>query len=198
MTCARSSSSNASDAEQFRRVFHVLRRELDAGAAERLGHRSGRIGQHRHVRGHRFEQRRAEAFVLAQRDVDRRVAVVDRQVLVRHRAGEDETLVRAAGTRAISARIVGVVPRHGIVLADEDEAIVGVDVALVVLGQPDVILDLLVRRDPADEQEVHEVVVVSIFSSAGRRDGLRDARQVDGERQDAGRREPHGLELRAG
>ena len=56
-----------------------------------------------------------------------------------------------------------IVPRHHVEPADEDEAVVGVDVALVDFGQPDVILDLLVRRDPADEQEVHEAVVENLF-----------------------------------
>ena len=56
-----------------------------------------------------------------------------------------------------------IIPRHHVVPADEDEAVVGVDVALVELGQPDVVLDLLVRRDPADEQEVHEPVVEDPF-----------------------------------
>ena len=55
--------------------------------------------------------------------------------------------------------MVSVVARHGVGLADEDEAIVRVDVALVVLGQPDVVLDLLVGRDAPDEQEVYQAVV---------------------------------------
>ena len=85
-------------AEQFRRVLEILRRELHARAAERVGHGGRRVGQHRHVGGHRLDQRHAEALVLAQRDVDRGVAVVDRQLLVGHRPGEDEAVVQAAGT----------------------------------------------------------------------------------------------------
>ena len=87
-----------------------------------------------------------------------------------------------------------VVARHRVVTADEDEPVVGIDVALVVFGQPDVILDLLVRGDPADEQEVDEVVVQDLVER--RPVGwLRDARQIDRQRQHAGRREPERLEL---
>ena len=74
-------------------VLEILRRELHTGAAERLRHRGRRVGEDRHVGGHGFDQRRAEAFVLAQRDVDGRVAVVDGEILVGDRAGEDEALV---------------------------------------------------------------------------------------------------------
>ena len=62
------------------------------------------------------------------------------------------------------------------------------------LGEPDVILDLLVRRDPADEQEVHQAVVEDRLERRAP-DALRDARRVDGDREDAGRREPERLEL---
>ena len=89
-----------------------------------------------------------------------------------------------------------IIPRHHVVAADEDEAVVRVDVALVVLGQPDVILDLLVRRDPADEQEVHEPVVEHRLERRPL-DRLRDARRVDRDREDAGRSEAERLELPA-
>ena len=86
------------------------------------------------------------------------MAIVDGELLVGNRTGEDEALVEqpVLGHQRANRRIIA---RHRVVPADEDEAVVGVDVALVVLGQPDVILDLLVRRNPADEQEVHELVV---------------------------------------
>ena len=85
MTCARRSSSNASAPSSSAAYSRSFGRELDAGAAERVGHRGRRIGEHRHVGGHRLDQRHAEAFVLAQRDVDGRVAVVDRELLVGNR-----------------------------------------------------------------------------------------------------------------
>ena len=96
--------------------------------------------------------------MLAQRDVDRRVPVVDGEIVVGHRTGEDEAFVQQPilGHQRADRRVVA---RHRVVLADEDEAVVRVDVALVVFGQPDVVLDLLVGRDPSDEQEVDEVVV---------------------------------------
>ncbi len=86
------------------------------------------------------------------------MAVIDGEVLVRHRAGEDEALVEQPelGHQRANRRII---PRHRVEATDEDEAVVGVHVALVVFREADVIFDLLVGRDPADEQEVDEVVV---------------------------------------
>ena len=57
------------------------------------------------------------------------------------------------------------------------------------------ILDLLVRRDPADEQEVHEAVVQDLFERrpSGR---LRDPRGIDRNREHAGAAEAERLELR--
>src|SRR5207245_7281143 len=64
----------------------------------------------------------------------------------------------------------------------------------VVLGQLDVILDLLVRRDPPDEKKVHQLVVESAIE--GRPAGAtRHARDVDRQRQDPGRLEPNRREL---
>ena len=91
--------------------------------------------------------------MLRERDVDARRAVVGRQVFVWHRPGEDEAVRRHLVLGDQRADHV-VVARHAVGLADEDEAILGVDVALVVLGEPDVILDLLVGHDAADEQEI--------------------------------------------
>ena len=62
-----------------------------------------------------------------------------------------------------------VVARRRVGLADEHEPVLLVDVALVVLGQLDVVFDLLVRDDAADEQEVRPASSSSSFSSAGRR-----------------------------
>ena len=50
-----------------------------------------------------------------------------------------------------------------VVAADEDEAVVAVDVALVQLGEADVILDPLVGDDPADEQDVDQAVAEDPF-----------------------------------
>ena len=73
-------------AEHLGGEFEILRREQQAGAAERLRHRAGGVGEHRHVGGHRLDQRHAEPLVLAQRDVDVGPAVERGQILVRHRA----------------------------------------------------------------------------------------------------------------
>jgi hypothetical protein len=63
-----------------------------------------------------------------------------------------------------------------------------------VLREADVIFDLLVRRDPPDEQEVHEPVIENLFERRARI-RPRQARDVDRGRQDAGRREAKGFEL---
>ena len=90
-----------------------------------------------------------------------------------------------------------VVARHAVGLADEDEAILGVDVALVVLGEPDVVLDLLVRDDAADEQEVQQTVGQHLLERRAPR-RLADAIGVDGDGEDAGVGEAERLELAAG
>ena len=104
--------------------------------------------------------------MLAHRHVHGRVAVVDGQLLVGHRAGEDESFLEhleLADQRSNHRIVAG----HGIVAADEDEPVVRVDIPLVVLGKEDVILDLLVRRDPADEQKVHQLVVQQPLDARG-------------------------------
>ena len=63
------------------------------------------------------------------------------------------------------------------------------------LGQPDVILDLLVRRDPADEEEVDELVVQDLSRAPAAATGLVMRDSIDGQRQHAGRREAERLEL---
>ena len=76
----------------------------------------------------------------------------------------------------------------------EDEAIVGVHVALVVLRQAEVILDLLVRRDAADEQKVDEVVVEQpVERWAARR--VHQPAQIECERHHPGRAEAQVHEL---
>ena len=104
-------------------------------------------------------QRHAEALVLAQRDVDATPRGSRRPA--RRRAPGPVKRNRSGGIWYFADQRANrrVVPRHDVVPADEDEPVVRVDVALVLLGQPDVILDPLVRRDPADEQEVREPVV---------------------------------------
>ena len=132
------------------------------GAAERLRHRAGGVGQHRHVGRHRLDQRHAEALVLAQRDVDVGPPVERRQILVRHRPGEPEAVRQhlVLGDERPDLRVVA---RHAVVAADEDEAVVAVDVALVELGQPDVILDPLVGHDAADEEDVDQAVAEDLL-----------------------------------
>ena len=86
------------------------------------------------------------------------------------------------------------IARHHVEPADEDEAVVGVDVALVHLCQLDEVLDLLVRGDPADEQEIHQAVVEHPVERRPL-DRSRDPRRVDGDRKHTGRAEPERIEL---
>ncbi len=81
-------------AQQLRGDFEIFRRELDAGAAEGVGDRRRGVREHRHVGGHRFDQRHAEPFVLAERHVHGCVLVVDREFLVGDGPGEDEPIVQ--------------------------------------------------------------------------------------------------------
>ena len=110
--------------------------------------------------------------------------IVHGQLFVGHRAGEHEAVVQQAvlGHQRADRRIV---PRHDVVPPDEDEPVVGVDVPLVVLGEPDVVLDLLVRRDPADEQEIDQAVVEDPLERRPL-DALGHPRGVDGDGEDAG------------
>ena len=182
-------------AEQLRRELEILRLEQDPGAAERVRNRRRGISQHGHVRRHRFEQRHTEAFVLRQREVDARRVVVDRQLLVGHRTGKDETIrghLELGNERPHHVEVA----RHAVGLADEDEPVALVHVALVELGQPDEVFDLLVRRDAADEQEVLQPVIEDGFE--GRPSDRRgDPREIHGNGEDAGVREPEPLELLA-
>jgi hypothetical protein len=111
--------------------------------------------------------------------------IVDGKILVGDGTGEHEALVQQPvfGHQRTDG---GEVARHRIVLADEDEPVVRIDVALVVLGQAYVIFDFLVRGDSSDEQKIHEIVVED---SVERRSlhGPRDPGQIDGERQDSRR-----------
>ena len=123
-----------------------------------FGYRGGAVGEHRHVGGHRLDQRPAEAFVLAHRDVDRGVAVVHRELLVGYRTREEKSFIQEAILRHQRANH-RIIARHHIVTADENEAIVGINVTLVELRQTNDVFDLLVRGDPSDEQKVHEPIV---------------------------------------
>ena len=64
------------------------------------------------------------------------------------------------------------------------------------LGKEDVILDLLVGRDPPDEQKIHQLVLQQPFEGRAA-DGPPQAGCVDGNRQHAGWREAERLELPA-
>ena len=89
-----------------------------------------------------------------------------------------------------------VIAGQPVVAADEDEAVIAVDVALVDFGQPDVILDPLVRHDAADEQEVDQAVGQDLLQRrAARRAG--DPLGVHRNRQHAGALEAERLELLA-
>ena len=61
-----------------------------------------------------------------------------------------------------------VVARHAVVAADEDEAIVAVDVPLVDLGKADVILDPLVRGDAPDEEDIDQAVAEDLLEGGPR------------------------------
>ena len=133
--------------------------------------------------------------MFAQGDVHGRAAIVHRQIFVRYGTGEEKALVQQliVAHQGANGRVVA---RHRVVLADEDEPVVGVEVSFVVLRQLDVVFDLLVGRDAADEEEVHEVVVEGPFER-GPRGGGRDAGQVDRQWQHTRRVEPDVLELAA-
>ena len=100
--------------------------------------------------------------MLAQRHVDVRPPIERGEVLVGHRAGEPEAVRQhlELGDQRPDLRVVA---RHAVVASDEDETVVAVDVALVELGEPDVILDPLVRNDPADEQDVDQAVAENLL-----------------------------------
>src|SRR6188508_1101715 len=84
--------------------------------------------------------------------------VVERKLLVWNRPREDEAFIEEAVFRhhGSDRRVVA---RDGVDATDENEPVVRVDVALVVLGQANVIFDLLVWSDPTDKQKVHEIIV---------------------------------------
>src|SRR5262249_146389 len=113
--------------EELRRIFQVFRGELNACAPKSFRDCSRAVSEDRHVGSHGFEQRRAETFVLAEGDIHGRVTVVDGEVFVGYGSGEYEALVQhsiLSHQRANSREIA----RHRIVLANEDEAIVGIDI----------------------------------------------------------------------
>jgi hypothetical protein len=63
-----------------------------------------------------------------------------------------------------------------------------------VLGQLDVILDLLVRDDAPDEEEVEEAIVEQAFER-GQARRVADAAGIDGDREDAGGAETKRVQL---
>ena len=72
----------------------ILVVEQHAGAVHRRRHRRGRVGQHRHLLVERFDQRHAEAFVLAGAQEQVGQLVVGDQLVIRDMA--DEVDVREA------------------------------------------------------------------------------------------------------
>jgi hypothetical protein len=133
--------------------------------------------------------------VLAQRDVDVGGAVARRQLVVGQRTQEQEPLRRhfVAGDHRPQG---GVVARHDVVTAGEDEPVVDVDVPLELLAEPEDVLDLLVGSDPADEQDVDQAVAQDRLERRHRgRTGQTVPRR--GNREDAGRCEAERCELRA-
>ncbi len=133
--------------------------------------------------------------MLAERHVDVRPAVERREIRVRHRAGEPDAVGKhpQLGDEGAHLRVVA---RHAVVAADENETIVVVGVALVDLAEPDVILDLLVGDDAADEEDVDQPVREDLLEPGPPR-CAGDPRRVHGDRQHAGRREAERLELAA-
>src|SRR5688500_3119222 len=71
-------------AEQLSGVLEVLRRKLYTRAAKRVGNGRGAVRQHRYVHCHRLDERHAEPFVLAERDIHTRRTVIGRELDVRH------------------------------------------------------------------------------------------------------------------
>ena len=87
-----------------------------------------------------------------------------------------------------------IVSWHDVESPDEDEPVVGIDIAFVVLGQPDVVFDFLVRSDSAHEQKVHQPVIQNRFER-GPADRLRDAIGIHGNGEHAGRLESQRFEF---
>ena len=110
----------------------------------------------------RFEQRHAEAFVLRERDVDARGAVIGGEIVIRNRPGKDKPPLRhaVAFEQRADRHVIG---RGRIRLANEHEPVLLVDIALVMFRQLDVIFDLLVGDDAADEQEIGPALFVEHF-----------------------------------
>ena len=133
--------------------------------------------------------------MFAERNVDRGVTVEHRQLFVGYRPGEHEPIRQQPVLRHQRANH-RIIPRHHVEAADEDEAVIGVDVALVELGKLDVIFDLLVRRNAADEQKIHQPVVEDPVER--RAPGCAgDPGGVDGDRKHRRAREAKPLQLAA-
>ena len=182
-------------ARKLGRDLEILRVEQHAGAAECL--RDGRrgVGENRHVHRHGFDKRRAESLVLAERDVQMRVAIVRRELDIWHRPREPEALgehLELLHHRPDRSPV----PRNGIVTPDENETIVRVHVAFEVFGQLDVVFDFLVRREPADEENVRQTVTEQSVQRRARR-GVCQPRGVHEERHDHRLAEPEVVELLA-
>ena len=181
--------------KQLGGALQVLGREADASASQGLRNGRRAEGKNRHAGGHGLDERHAEPLVLAERDVGARRAVVGRQLDVGHLSGEEEASGRhvVLGDESQQGRVVA---RHRVRPADEDEAIVGVDVALVVLGEPDVVFQLLVGGDAPDEQYVGRAVVERALER-GQGRGVRKPLGVDQYGHHAGPRESKGRQLAA-
>ena len=145
----RSYTSMPSISEASSRSFG---REQHAGPSKRLGYRSRRVGEDRHVRRHRFDERNAKPFVLAQRHVDVGPTIERREILVRNRPGEPEAIGEHLKLRNERPDL-RVIRGDAVVSSDENEPVVAVDVTLVEFRQPDMVVDALVRDNAADEEE---------------------------------------------
>src|SRR4029450_10622112 len=148
-----------------------------------------------YIRGHGLEERYAEPLVFTHREIAAPPPVIPRQLLVGYRTRKDEPFVQQpeVGHQSPDHRIV---PWHDIVTTDEDEAIVRIDIPFVVLGEADVILGLLVGRNPADEEKIDEPFVQDCFES-GQSDRSCNSGCIDRDRKHPRRSESQRLELTA-
>ncbi len=109
--------------DERRHVHRILVRIQNAGAVHRRGHRRRRVGEHRHAHVKRFDQRHAEALVLAGRYEDVGDLVVGRQLFVRDVADEVHVAAVEAGDEFVehaprSARIPHASQRAAAAIAD--------------------------------------------------------------------------------
>jgi hypothetical protein len=131
--------------------------------------------------------------VLGQRNVDARRPIIRGQILFRNRTGEDKPIRRHLKFADERTHHV-VVTRHTVGSANEDEPVIDIDVPLVMLGQENMVLDLLVWHDSPDKQKIDKAIVQNLFERGTTR-RMPQALSVDGDGKNASVGEPVGFEL---